>query len=52
MSIQVSISVTPPLLVSLSPELVPVLVQQAIAMPLSLEAIYSSKEELYSSIQV
>ena len=58
MDIRLSISVSPPLLLALllpERQLVPasasLLVPQATAMPLPLEAIYSSKDELYSSIQ-
>ena len=57
MDIRLSISVSPPLLVSPSPEPQPAsppvlqATPQATAMPLPPEAIYSSKDELYTSIQ-
>jgi hypothetical protein len=57
MDIRLSISVSPSPLVSPSPEPQPALASQpepapqTMAMPLSPEAIYSSREELYTSIQ-
>jgi len=54
MDIRLSISVSPPPRVLLSPSPGPLLAEAPsppMSMPLPPEAIYSSKEELYASIQ-